>query len=132
MPPMTSGGDAFTWIYTQGLEPWNIMADQFAQMANPNVIIKAATSAGQIFKTSVQDLIYSQPSLAPYAGVAERITVWSDDAGVYVGVPAGDEALPVAQEMDTVFPVLDTVASQEAQTGRLGQEFESSLIDQVF
>jgi hypothetical protein len=132
MSSMTSSSDAYTWIDPGGLQAWKIAADQYQQMANPQVVIQAAQAAGQVLKLGIQDMIYSQPSLDSFVGVAERITVWSDDNNVYVGVPATDSALPQAQEMDTVFPVLGTVVDTFGQTGRLQQEFEAHLIGQAF
>ena len=136
---------AFKWIdATKALQDYATAIDQFSQMAKPQTVFEAGMAAGQVVKTSMQDMIYSQPSLDAFADVAERITVWgSAKENVWVGInPQETVALTAtfgrgsmvtrAEQMDAVFPVIHTVFDLQQQTHQAEEVFYNNLITRVF
>jgi phage I-like protein len=128
--PLTS--DAFRWVYATetNLASWRRSLDQFHQMAKPSVVVGAAKQGGRVIQTRAQDLIYGQTGLQQYEAVAERIQVWDDNQGVWVGVKPDDPALPEAEAMDQLFPVLDTAFEMSGADARA--RFEQALEEEVF
>jgi len=136
---------AFDWVNVkQALRPWQTKAEQFKQMSSPSVVFDAAKAAGEVLKTSMQDMIYAQPSLDSYADVAERLQVWGESGdNVWVGIHPHDSVARVvtlgrtlmvdrAWEMDHVFPVIHSVVDLERQTHQVEQVFETNLVSKVF
>jgi signal transduction histidine kinase len=101
---------AFKWFNATAanMAPYVQAQQMLEKMATVQVVTAAATSAAGTILTTVQDLIYADPDLVDVADVAERMQVFSDDSNVYVGIPDGDEAETMLQQLLERSPVLDT------------------------
>jgi hypothetical protein len=127
------GSSAFRWINTDAVRGFETLTDQFHQMANLELVTDCAKRAGQVVKTAMQDYIYTQPILRPYADVAERIAVWGEpNDNVWVGVPGDDPVAQRAHDMDMLFPVLHATFETQRQSGQAAEAFETCLIERVF
>lgn len=121
------------WIDKQALDALRDYSNRIASMADLELITRAGEAGGLVVKTNMQDLIYGQPALDPYADVAESIQVFRTADNVNVGIVDSDQAMiQRAMEMDAIFPVLTTAFDQQHQTGAALAEFETSLENAVF
>ena len=123
--PWISPGSAEGTLYT-------IKSSQSRQMASLDNVLRCGKAGGEVVLTSMQDLIYDSPELDDYVDVAERLSVWDDGEQVYVGVKADDRILSRAQEMETVYPVLQSSLDLSAQNGKALAAFENCLSEQAF
>lgn len=119
--------DAFRWIYAtpSNLAGWNSGLDDFKRMANRRTVVRAAEAGAKVIQTRMQDLIYQQTGLTQYEAVAERISVWDDQRGVYVGVKPDDQFLPQAEAMERLFPVMETAFALSGDDAK--KAFEDDL-----
>ena len=113
------------WISSDALTQWKNMAGDFRAMT-PEVVTQAAVRSAATVKTAAQDIIFTEPDLEDYSDVGEATTVWSDSENVYVGLPSTDPLRSKADEMEDVYPVIDTAFDMAGPT--LQSRFEQELL----
>ena len=113
------------WISSDALSQWQNMADDFRAMT-PDAVTRAATRVGHTIQTAAQDIVFTEPDLEDYADVGEATTVWSDSEGVYVGIPSSDPLRRKADDMEDVYPVIETAFDMVGPTAQ--SQFEQELL----
>lgn len=116
------------WINKSAIGQLQDLQKRYGYMAAPSVVAQAAKSAGQIFATSMQGMVRSQPDLTGYSDVAEGFTAWEGDDNIYVGFhPGQSEMVQRAQQLERQFPLMEASLDMERQTGQTRRSFDAAL-----
>lgn len=121
----------FNCVKSSDLDALAKAASAYKRLSNRQVIIQAATQAGEHLKTAMQKTIKGESTLRGYHDVAEAMTVRSDSQNVHVGLSESHRLYPRAQQMHQVYPVSDVVLDMTRQQGDTEEAFYDALAEAI-
>lgn len=102
-------------------------AASYEKMANLDVIVDAAKTAGETLRLHMQGIVYGEPSISQYKDVGDGFRVWADNQNVYVGIPEDDPLEARALQMDQNYQVNEVAEDLALQSGGIEEKFLAEL-----